>query len=121
MNATLKETMMITVRIILNVLPEKQKEVLQTLLSLLGPPAREKGCLGYGIFVDIEDENVFNIFSEWDTRQHLDHHMRSDGFSVLFGTKSLLCEPLKIQILTVSDSEGMEAVNIARKGHRLSH
>jgi len=87
---------MILVRIIMNVLPEKQKEVLQTLLSMIETMGKEKGCLSYGIFCDIEDKNVFNLISEWETRQHLDHHMGSDRFSVLLGTKSLLCEPLKI-------------------------
>ena len=98
----------------MNVLPEKQKEVLQTLLSMIETMGKVKGCLSYGIFCDIEDKNVFNLISEWETRQHLDHHMRSDRFSVLLGTKSLLCEPLKIQIFTVSDSEGIETVNAVR-------
>ena len=106
---------MIIVRTIINVLPEKQKEVLQTLLSMIETIGKEKGCLSYGIFCDIEDKNFFNLISEWETRQHLDHHMRSDKFSVLLGTKSLLCEPLKIQIYSVSDSEGIEAVNSTRK------
>jgi quinol monooxygenase YgiN len=100
---------------IMNVFPEKQKEVLQTLLSLIEPPAKEKGCLSYGIFCDIEDKNVFNLISEWETRKHLEHHLRSDRFSVLLGTKSLLCEPLNIQIFTISGSEGTETVNSARK------
>ena len=80
---------MIVFRTIMNVLPEKQKEVLLTLLSLIQSPEKEQGCLSYGIFADIEDENVFDLISEWETRQHLDHHLRSDRFSVLLGTKSL--------------------------------
>lgn len=107
--------MMIIVRIFILALPEKRKEVLQTLLSLLEAPTKEKGCLSYGIFADIEDENFFNVISEWESRQHLDQYMRSDRFSVLFGTKSLLCEPLRIQILTVANAEGREAVDFARK------
>ncbi len=107
--------MMIMVRTIINALPEKKKEVLLTLLSLIELPEKEKGCLSYGVFADIEDENVFNLISEWQTRQHLDHHMRSDRFSVLLGIKSLLSEPMKIQIVTVSNSEGIEAVNSVRK------
>jgi quinol monooxygenase YgiN len=99
----------------MNVLPEKQKEALQTLLSLIEPQGKKNGYLSFGIFCDIEDKNIFNLISEWETRQHLDHHMRSGRFGVLLGTKSLLCEPLKIQIFTVSDSEGIEAVNFARK------
>jgi len=106
---------MIIVRTFMTVLPEKQKEVLQTLLSLMAPPGKEKGCLSYDIFSDIEDENVFNLISEWETRQHLDQHMKSDRFSVLLGTKCLLSEPLKIQIATVSEFEGMEAVCSVRK------
>jgi len=106
---------MIVVRIIMNVLPEKQKEVMQTLLSMVEPPGNKGGCLNYGIFCDIEDRNVFNLISEWKTRKDLDNHIKSYRFSVLLGTKSLLCEPLKIQIFTVSDSEGIEAVNSVRK------
>jgi quinol monooxygenase YgiN len=102
----------------MTVLPEKQKEVLQTLLSLMAPPGKEQGCLSYDIFSDIEDETVFNLISEWETRQHLDQHLKSDRFSVLLGTKCLLSEPLKIQIATVSEFEGMEAVCTARKRGR---
>lgn len=106
---------MTVIRIIMNVLPEKQKEVLQTLLSLIDSPKKDKGCLNYGIFRDIEDQNVFNLISEWDTRQHLDHHMKSHKFGVLLGTKSLLSEPMAVQIYTVTDAEGMETVNSIRK------
>ena len=105
---------MIVVRMIMNVLPEKHKEVMQTLLSMIESPAKDSRYLSYGIFCDIEDKNVFNLISEWETRKDLDHHMRSDRFSVLLGTKSLLCEPLQIEIHTVSHSEGMETVKAAR-------
>ena len=106
---------MIVIRTIMNVLPEKKIEVSQTLLSLIIHLGREKGCLSYRIYNDIENANVFNLFSEWETRQHLDDHLKSDRFSVLLGTKSLLLEPLKFQILTISNSEGIEAVDLVRK------
>jgi len=99
----------------MNVIPEKQKEVLQTLLAMIETPVTEKGCLSYGVFSDIEDKNMFNLLSEWDTRQHLDRYIKSYKFSILLGTKSLLCEPMKIQIVTVADSEGIEAVDSIRK------
>jgi quinol monooxygenase YgiN len=106
---------MIVIRTIMVVLPEKQKEVLQTLLSLIAPLEKEKGCLSYDIYCDIEDENVFSLISEWESRQSLHDHLRSDRFSVLLGTKSLLGEPLRFQILTVSNSEGVESVHTVRK------
>ena len=110
---------MTVIRTIMNVLPDKQKEVLLTLMSLVEPQRKENGCLSYGIFCDIEDENVFNLISEWKTRKHLNLHIGSHRFSVLLGTNSLLYEPLKIQIFTVSDTEGIEIVNSVRNNMKL--
>ena len=106
---------MIIIGITMNVLIEKRTEVMQTLLSMIEPTENERGCLSCHASRDIEDKNVFSLIEEWKTREDLDDHIRSDRFSVLLGTKSLLCEPLKIQIFTVSDSEGIEAVNSVRK------
>ena len=111
---------MIAVRIIMVVLPEKQKELFQTLLSMIEPPEKESGYLGYGIFCDIQNKNTFNLISEWKSRRHLDRHMQSERFRVLLGTKSLLSEPLKIQILTASDAKGIEAVNSIRKKQQIN-
>ena len=106
---------MIIMRITMKALMEKRTEMMQTLLSMIEPTGKESGCLSYDVFCDIEGKTVFNLIEEWATREDLDRHIRSERFSVLLGTKSLLCEPLKIQIFTVSDSEGIESVNSLRK------
>ena len=98
----------------MNVLPEKQLEVTQTLLSMVEPTGKEPGCRSYAVFCDIEDKNLFSLLEEWETREDLNHHIRSHRFGVLLGSKTLLCEPPKIQINTVSQSEGMEAIDAAR-------
>jgi len=105
---------MIMIRITLHVLKEKQKEVIQTLLSVIEPMGEENGCLSYRIFQDIENQNAFNLIGEWNTREDLDHHIKSDRFGILLGIRSLLCRPPSIQIHTVSNSEGMEMVKILR-------
>ena len=105
---------MITIRITMNALLEKRTEVMQTLLSMIEPTENEKGCLSFHAFRDIEDKNGFDLIAKWKTRKDLDHYFRSDRFSVLLGTKSLLGEPPQIEIHTVFHSEGMETVNIAR-------
>ena len=106
---------MIILRAILSPLPEKQKEVLQTLLSIIEPPAHCNGLLVDDIYHDIENITVFKLISEWENRRHLNAHLRSDRFGVLLGTKSLLCKPIDVQILTVSHVEGMEVVRTARE------
>ena len=105
---------MIIVRITMNVLPEKQKEVMQTLLSMIAPAGKEKGCLRFDVFSNIEGKTVFNLIEEWETREDLDRHIRSERFSVLLGTKSLLAKPLEMKIHTVSHSEGAEVVSALR-------
>ena len=105
---------MIFVRITMTVLPEKQLELTQTLLSMVEPTGKEAGCLSYAVFCDIEDRNRFSLLEEWETREDLDHHIGSYRFGVLLGSKTLLREPPEIQINTVSQSEGMEAVDAVR-------
>ena len=105
---------MIVVRITMNVLPEKQKEVVQTLLSMMGPMEKEKGCLSYSLLCDMKDHNLLSVLEEWQNRENLDHHLKSDMFGVLLGTKSLLCRPHSIQIYTIQQAEGMNAVRAAR-------
>jgi quinol monooxygenase YgiN len=105
---------MIVVRITMHVLPEKQKELVQTVLSMIGSMEAAAGCLSYALFCNMEDSNLLNLFEEWQTRKDLDQHLRSDMFGVLLGTKSLLTEPHGIHIYTIHQSEGMEAIHTAR-------
>lgn len=105
---------MIFVRITMHVLPDKQLEVTQTLLSMIEPTGKEAGCLSYAVSCDIEDKNVFNLLEEWRSREDLDNHIRSERFKALLGAKSLLGQPLVLKIHTVSLSEGIEAIHAAR-------
>jgi quinol monooxygenase YgiN len=109
-----RRVFMIIVRITMNALLEKRTEVMQTLLSMIEPTENEKGCLSFHAFRDIEDKNCFELIAEWKTRKDLDHYFRSNRFSVLLGTKSLLCEPPQIEINTISHSEGKEAFDAIR-------
>ena len=105
---------MIIVRILMKALMEKRTEMMQTLLSMIEPTGKEKGCLSYDVFCDIEGKTVFNLIEEWETREDLERHIQSERFSVLLGAKSLLDKPLEIKIHTVSHSEGQEVVSVLR-------
>jgi quinol monooxygenase YgiN len=104
----------IIVKITMNALIEKRTEVMQTILSMIEPTENESGCLSSQGFLDIENKNGFSLMAKWATREDLDHYIRSDRFSVLLGTRSLLCEPPQIEIHTVSLSEGIEIVDAVR-------
>lgn len=101
---------MIIVRITMQVLPEKQKEMMQTLLSLMDPMEREPGCLSYTILYDMQDNNLLYVFEEWENRNKLNDHLKSDMFGVLLGTRSLLRHSHGIHIYTVQKTEGISSV-----------
>ncbi len=105
---------MIAFKITMNVIPEKQMEIMQTLLPMIEPTARSAGCLSFSAFCDIEDKNRFTLLGDWKTRKDLEQYIASHRFSVLLGTKALLCEPLDAQIFTISGSEGMNAILLIR-------
>jgi quinol monooxygenase YgiN len=50
---------MIIVRIAMNALSEKQKEVMQALVSMSEFTGMQKGCLSHHVFRDIEDGEGF--------------------------------------------------------------
>lgn len=106
---------MIVIRITMNVIPGKQLEMMQTLISMIEPTAKEKGCISFDVFWDIEDKNRFCLLEEWKNREYLDHHIKSHCFGALLGTKALLREPLEIMIHSVSHSEGIDAIHKARR------
>ena len=95
-------------------LAEKKTEIMQTLLSMIEHVRKEKGCLSFDVFCSINGQKVFNLIEEWKTREDLDNHIRSERFSVLLGTKSLLAKPLEMKIHTVSHSEGTEVLHALR-------
>ena len=87
---------------------------MQTLLSMIEPTGKENGCLSYQVFENIENQNVFCLLEEWNTRKNLDLYLKSKMFGILLGIGPLLREPLSIQIHTISHSDGMERVHALR-------
>jgi len=100
---------MILTFIKMNVRPEKRKELRQTIRSIVQEVRKENGCVDSTFYQNSENENDFFLFEEWENRQVLDDHLRSAGFTVLMGARSLLSRPPEIMIHSVSQSSGLEA------------
>ena len=93
---------MILMTIQMKVLPEKRKELHQTLVSLTGRIRKQKGCGRCDFCVSGEDEDEFWLFEEWETREDLDSHLESNLFKVLLGARSLLKNPHEMKLYTNS-------------------
>jgi len=105
---------MVIVIIKMDALPEKYLEVKQTLLALIVPIRKMKGCLSHNIFLDIENDNGLSLIEEWESREDLDDHLQSEKFTLLMGIRYLLSRPLEISMSEVSHSSGWEAVEAVR-------
>ena len=93
---------------------EKCLELKQSLLALVDPIRKEKGCLSHNIFQDIENENSFSLIQMWQTRGDLDDFLRSDLFTVLIGTRYLLGRPSEFTVHEIAHSSGWEAAEAVR-------
>ena len=99
---------MILAFIKMNARPEKRKEILQTIQSIVAQMRKENGCVDSNFYQNAENENNFVLIEEWETRNALDDHLRSDIFTVLMGARSLLSRPPEVTIHTVSQSSELE-------------
>jgi quinol monooxygenase YgiN len=93
---------MVKVTIRMKVLSEKRSELCQTIVSLIAGLRTEKGCLSFDFCQSMEDENELRILEEWDTRENLNNHLKSERFKVLRGAMSLLREPYEMLVQTVA-------------------
>ena len=101
-------------KITLNVLPEKYRELEQTLLSMSSDLCKKAGCKQADLWRNLKDENRLYLVSSWENRKALDTYLRSDKFSALMGTKILLRTAPSVSIDSVMSSEGMEVVEALR-------
>ena len=98
----------------LNARPEKCLELKQSLLAMIEPTLKEKGCLSHNILQDIENDNGFSLIQMWQTRGDLDDYLRSDLFTVLIGTRYLLSRPLETSMNEVTHSSEWEDAEAMR-------
>ena len=52
--------------------PEKTQELYQTLQALLPAIRKENGCRDCRVCRDLEDEGIFSLTVDWDTRASLE-------------------------------------------------
>jgi quinol monooxygenase YgiN len=94
----------------MKVVSEKHLELSQTIASLSGLIRMEKGCRSCDFCLSSDDENRLFLLEEWDTKENLINHLKSDHFRVLQGAMNLLTEPYERIFHTVFHPTGMEEI-----------
>jgi quinol monooxygenase YgiN len=70
--------------------PDKRKELLMTLNSLLERIRMEEGCCSYRFFGEDSEDDSFMLISEWKTRSDWERHLFSEDFAILKGSIGVL-------------------------------
>ena len=94
----------------MNVLSEKRMELSQTIASLSVSTRKEKGCKRCEFCQSIEDGNRFFLLEEWDTKENLMTHLKSENFKVIRGAKNLLQEPYEAMLHNGFHPVGIEKI-----------
>jgi quinol monooxygenase YgiN len=95
--------------------PEKRRDMLQALRSLLGPMSVLPGCLRRRLYQDADDENVLTWIEEWESREQLDRHVRSPGYRTLLSVMDLSAVQPEVRFNTVLETAGMELIEDAMR------
>ncbi len=86
----------------------KTDEFVKSMRSFARRIRKEKGCLGYSVYRDFEDENTYSLVGEWQTRQAMDKHFKAHVFEVLVGAARVLGETFEMNIAESLKTGGIE-------------
>ena len=89
----------------------KTDEFIGCMRSLLPEFRKEKECLAYNLYQDIEKENTYSVVAEWQTRQAMEKHFQTLNFEVFIGAARVLGETFEFNIAEVLKTGGFELVD----------
>ncbi len=94
----------------------KREDVLDILKSVETLTRLKAGCVNCGIYIGCNDERTVLYFEEWQSREDLYAHIRSDLYFRVLAAIDLAAEIPKLHFHEVSDSAGMELIKSLRNG-----
>jgi quinol monooxygenase YgiN len=86
----------------------KIDEFVDSLRSLLPEFRKEKACLVYSLYRDIEKENTCCVVAEWKTRKTMEKHFKTQNFEVLIGAARVLGEKFEMNIVEGKERGGFK-------------
>ena len=94
------------IRIVLK--PHKADEFVKSVCSFSSRIRKQKGCLGYSVYRDLEKEDTYGVVGEWKTRQAMEKHFQTHDFEVLIGAARVLGETFAMNITEVTKTGSFE-------------
>ncbi|HQK54515.1 MAG TPA: putative quinol monooxygenase [Sedimentibacter sp.] len=61
----------------------KAEEAIKLYEELVEKTRKEEGCISYSLFRDIEDDSILTMIEEWESKDALDKHFKTEHFTRL--------------------------------------
>ena len=84
----------------------KTDEFIGCMSALLTEYRKEKGCLAYSLYRDMENENTYSVVAEWQTRKAMEIHFQTLKFEVFIGAARVLGDAFEMNIAEVKEKGG---------------
>ncbi len=86
----------------------KIDEFVDFLHSLVSGFRKEKGCLDYCVYQDLDEEHAFCIAAEWQTHEAMQKHFLTQKYQVLIGAARVLGATFEMIMAEVLESGDFE-------------
>ncbi len=107
---------MIIAKLRVKVPGERRKDFLDSAQLIMGPTKVQPGCISCGFYQDLDDPDAILFVEEWDSRESLDHHIKSDSYRIILSLMELSVETPEFKLNSISKTEGLEAIEAVRSG-----
>ena len=105
---------MVIVTVQMKVPGGRRKDFLDSARLIIGPTKVQPGCISCRFYQDLDDPDAILFREEWESRENLDHHIKSETYRIILSLMELSVEPPEIKINTISKTEGLEAIEALR-------
>ncbi|MDF2593212.1 MAG: antibiotic biosynthesis monooxygenase [Clostridia bacterium] len=77
---------------------DKTAEYKQQAVRLIEETRKEDGCISYDLCEGIDNPNILTFIEKWETKQHLDAHMKTAHFTEIVPLLKDLRETAELSI-----------------------
>jgi quinol monooxygenase YgiN len=105
---------MIIVTLRIKVPGERRKDFLDSARLIAGPTEVQPGCISCRFYQDLDDPDSMLFIEEWRCREDLDRHIKSSPYRIILSLMELSGDPPEIKLNTISNTEGLEAIEALR-------
>lgn len=92
----------------------RRKDFLDSARLIIGPTKVQAGCISCRFYQDLGDPDAVLFVEEWESREGLDYHIKSDRYRIILSLMELSTNAPEIKFNTILKTEGMEVIEAVR-------